>query len=120
VLSHRLGPQPPQRSTNVTTATPTGSCRGFRQPEAAWTRERLIDEAARRLGLDPVELRLRNMVDPAELPCTTRTWHGYDSGDYPLALRKLVRWRAGWPEAGLVGGARVCRYWLACPKMHRS
>ncbi|MEU0564619.1 xanthine dehydrogenase family protein molybdopterin-binding subunit [Nonomuraea sp. NPDC005983] len=73
----------------VTTTTPTGSYRGFGQPEATWTRERLIDEAARRLGLDPVELRLRNMYGPDELPCSTRTWQPYDSGDYPRALRTL-------------------------------
>jgi carbon-monoxide dehydrogenase large subunit len=73
----------------VTTTTPIGSYRGFGQPEATWTRERLIDEAARRLGLDPVELRLRNMLGPHELPCSSRTWQRYDSGDYPRALRML-------------------------------
>ena len=73
----------------VTTTTPTGSYRGFGQPEATWTRERLIDEAARRLHLDPVELRLRNMIGPDELPSSSRTWQPYDSGDYPLALRTL-------------------------------
>ncbi|MFG1680427.1 xanthine dehydrogenase family protein molybdopterin-binding subunit [Nonomuraea sp. NPDC049269] len=73
----------------VTTTTPTGSYRGFGQPEATWTRERLIDEAARRLGADPVELRLRNMLGPGELPCTSRLGQSYDSGDYPLALRTL-------------------------------
>ncbi|GII75822.1 carbon monoxide dehydrogenase [Sphaerisporangium rufum] len=73
----------------VTTTTPTGSYRGFGQPEATWTRERLVDEAARLLGADPVELRLRNMIGPAELPYTTRTWQEYDSGDYPAALRAV-------------------------------
>ncbi len=73
----------------VTTTTPTGSYRGFGQPEVTWTRERLIDEAARRLGQDPVELRLRNMIRPDELPYTTPTWQTYDTGDYPRALRTL-------------------------------
>ncbi|GAA3100379.1 carbon-monoxide dehydrogenase large subunit [Streptosporangium carneum] len=73
----------------VTTTTPTGSYRGFGQPEATWTRERLVDEAARRLGVDPVEIRLRNMIRPEELPYATRTWQSYDSGDYPGALRAL-------------------------------
>ncbi|WP_327086718.1 xanthine dehydrogenase family protein molybdopterin-binding subunit [Nonomuraea sp. NBC_01738] len=73
----------------VTTTTPTGSYRGFGQPEATMTRERLIDEAARRLGLDPVELRLRNMIGPGEMPYTSRTMQAYDSGDYPRALRAL-------------------------------
>ncbi|MBG0824531.1 xanthine dehydrogenase family protein [Planomonospora sp. ID91781] len=73
----------------VTTTTPTGSYRGFGQPEATWTRERLVDEAARRLGADPVELRLLNLLRPDELPHTSRTWQPYDSGDYPAALEKL-------------------------------
>ncbi|MFG1708224.1 xanthine dehydrogenase family protein molybdopterin-binding subunit [Nonomuraea sp. M3C6] len=73
----------------VTNTTPTGSYRGFGQPEATLTRERLIDEAARRLGLDRIELRLRNMLGPDELPYTTRVYQPYDSGDYPLALRTV-------------------------------
>ncbi|MGP3936556.1 xanthine dehydrogenase family protein molybdopterin-binding subunit [Nonomuraea sp. KM88] len=73
----------------VTNTTPTGSYRGFGQPEGTLTRERLIDEAARRLGIDRVELRLRNMVGPDELPYTSRVHQPYDSGDYPLALTTL-------------------------------
>ncbi|MEW9550069.1 xanthine dehydrogenase family protein molybdopterin-binding subunit [Nonomuraea sp. NPDC050783] len=73
----------------VTTTTPTGSYRGFGQPEGTLTRERLIDEAARRLGVDRVELRLRNLLEPEELPYTTRVFQHYDSGDYPRALRTL-------------------------------
>ncbi|MEO3873280.1 xanthine dehydrogenase family protein molybdopterin-binding subunit [Nonomuraea sp. B12E4] len=73
----------------ATNTTPAGSYRGFGQPEATLTRERLIDEAARRLGFDRIELRLRNMLRPDELPYTTRVYQRYDSGDYPLALRTL-------------------------------
>ncbi|MEV0613328.1 xanthine dehydrogenase family protein molybdopterin-binding subunit [Nonomuraea sp. NPDC050404] len=73
----------------ATTTTPTGSYRGFGQPEATLTRERLIDEAARRLGIDRIELRLANMLRPEELPYTTAVGQTYDSGDYPLALRTL-------------------------------
>ncbi|MEV0388653.1 xanthine dehydrogenase family protein molybdopterin-binding subunit [Nonomuraea sp. NPDC050643] len=73
----------------VTTTTPTGSYRGFGQPEGTLTRERLIDEAARRLGIDRIELRLRNMLRPDELPYTTRVFQTYDSGDYPRALRTV-------------------------------
>jgi aerobic carbon-monoxide dehydrogenase large subunit len=73
----------------LTNRTPTGSYRGFGQPEAAWTRERLIDEAARQRGEDPVELRLRNMIGPYEMPFPTRTGRHLDTGDYPLALRTL-------------------------------
>jgi aerobic carbon-monoxide dehydrogenase large subunit len=73
----------------LTNRTPMGSYRGFGQPEATWTRERLIDEAARQRGEDPVELRLRNMIGPDELPFLTRTGRHLDNGDYPLALRTL-------------------------------
>ncbi|MEO3813290.1 xanthine dehydrogenase family protein molybdopterin-binding subunit [Sphaerisporangium sp. B11E5] len=73
----------------VTTTTPTGSYRGYGQPECTLTRERLIDEAARLIGLDPVELRLSNLVTPGEMPYRSRVWQTYDSGDYPLALRTL-------------------------------
>ncbi|HEU5474355.1 MAG TPA: xanthine dehydrogenase family protein molybdopterin-binding subunit [Actinophytocola sp.] len=73
-----------------TNLVPTCAYRGYGMQEAAWIRERLIDEAARELGLDPVELRLRNLVTPAELPYTTHTMLTYDSGDYPAALRRAA------------------------------
>ncbi|WP_188189135.1 xanthine dehydrogenase family protein molybdopterin-binding subunit [Nonomuraea sp. SYSU D8015] len=88
----------------VTTTTPIGSYRGFGQPEGTLTRERLIDEAARRLGIDRIELRLRNLLGPDELPFTTRVYQRYDSGDYPQALRTLHHLvREGVPLPG--GGA---------------
>lgn len=71
----------------LTNTTPTGAYRGFGMQEATWVRERLVDEAARELGIDPVELRLLNMITPDELPMTTRTFQNYDSGDYPESLR---------------------------------
>lgn len=73
-----------------TTTVPTGAYRGYGMQEAAWIRERLIDEAARELGIDPVELRLRNMVAPENLPHTTHTQLTYDTGDYPSALRRAA------------------------------
>ncbi|SEG91950.1 carbon-monoxide dehydrogenase large subunit [Thermomonospora echinospora] len=74
----------------VTTTTPTGAMRGFGMQEASWVRERLVDEAARELGMDPVELRLRNMLEPGDLPYETRTHQRYDSGDYPEALHRVA------------------------------
>lgn len=70
----------------LTNRTPTGAYRGFGMQQAAWVRERLVDEAARQLGLDPVELRRRNMLTADELPFTTRFQQTYDSGDYIAAL----------------------------------
>lgn len=73
-----------------TNTTPTGAYRGFGMQEAAWVRERLVDEAARELGVDPLELRLRNVLGPDELPHTTPTFQDYDSGDYGRSL-EMVR-----------------------------
>ncbi|MGW5049924.1 xanthine dehydrogenase family protein molybdopterin-binding subunit [Actinokineospora sp. NPDC004072] len=85
-----------------TTATPTSAYRGYGMQESAWVRERLVDEAARELGIDPVELRLRNLIRPDELPHTTRTHLVYDSGDYPAALRRAVELAEPRPSAGRV------------------
>ncbi|WP_327152936.1 xanthine dehydrogenase family protein molybdopterin-binding subunit [Streptomyces tubercidicus] len=73
-----------------TTRIPTGAYRGYGMQEAAFIRERLIDEAARELGLSPAELRLRNLIRPEELPHTTHTGLTYDSGDYGAALRRAT------------------------------
>ncbi|MFD9498807.1 xanthine dehydrogenase family protein molybdopterin-binding subunit [Streptomyces sp. NPDC060035] len=77
-------------SAVYTSLVPTGAYRGYGMQEAAWIRERLIDEAARELGIDAVELRLRNLVAPQDMPYTTRTSLTYDSGDYPAALRRVA------------------------------
>jgi aerobic carbon-monoxide dehydrogenase large subunit len=73
-----------------TNAVPTGAYRGYGMQEASWIRERLVDEAARELGIDPVELRHRNMIRPEQMPYTTRTGLTYDGGDYPAALRRAA------------------------------
>ncbi|MFF3066822.1 xanthine dehydrogenase family protein molybdopterin-binding subunit [Kitasatospora sp. NPDC057936] len=77
-------------TTVHTNTVPTGAYRGYGMQEAAWIRERLIDEAARELGHDPVRLRLHNLLGPDELPYTTRTGLTYDNGDYPAALRRAA------------------------------
>ncbi|MFF4407437.1 xanthine dehydrogenase family protein molybdopterin-binding subunit [Streptomyces sp. NPDC001404] len=73
-----------------TTRVPTGAYRGYGMQEAAFIRERLIDEAARELGMPPVELRSRNLIRPDELPHTTHTGLTYDSGDYGAALHRAA------------------------------
>ncbi|MEV4950853.1 xanthine dehydrogenase family protein molybdopterin-binding subunit [Paenarthrobacter nitroguajacolicus] len=78
-----------------TNAVPTGAFRGYGMQEATYVRERLIDEAARVLGLDPVELRRRNMIPADELPFVTRLQMPYDSGDYPQALERASTMSAG-------------------------
>jgi aerobic carbon-monoxide dehydrogenase large subunit len=81
--------------------TPTGAYRGFGMQQAAWVRERLVDEAARELGVDPVDLRRRNMIRSEELPHTTHTLQEYDSGDYVAALDDIERLVGEWmPPSG--------------------
>ncbi len=70
----------------VTNKTPAGAYRGFGQPEAAWPRELLIDEAAVVVGLSPTEIRRRNMIERAALPFLTHSGQSYDSGDFAAAL----------------------------------
>ena len=61
------------------------SC-SFRITEAVYLVERLTDMLARELGLDPAELRMRNLLRPEQFPYTCPTGWQYDSGDYPRAL----------------------------------
>src|SRR5207249_2165854 len=73
-----------------TTTPPVGPYRGAGRPEAAFLMERLVDEAARALALDPAELRRRNLVPPERFPFTTATGQSYDSGDYPDLLARVL------------------------------
>jgi len=72
----------------ATNTTPTGAYRGAGRPEATQLLERLMDVAADELGLDPVEIRKKNFLDPEDFPLTTHGGANYDSGDYALALEK--------------------------------
>jgi carbon-monoxide dehydrogenase large subunit len=69
-----------------TNKVPTGPYRGAGRPEAALLLEATVDAAARELGLDPVELRRRNLIAADELPYTTPLGWTYDSGDYERCL----------------------------------
>jgi carbon-monoxide dehydrogenase large subunit len=75
----------------LTNTTPMGAFRGAGRPEAAALLERVMDIAAVELGLDPVEIRRRNLVRPDEFPYTTVVGTTYDSGDYELPLREVLR-----------------------------
>ncbi len=69
---------------------PTGIYRGAGRPEANLLMERLIDKAARALNIDPIEIRLRNLVKNEALPWRTATGETLDSGDYARALQGLL------------------------------
>ncbi len=74
----------------VTNKSPLGAFRGFGQPEANFPMERLLDIAARRLDLDPAELRRRNLVPAEGMPYTNAAGMLLDSGDYTSLLDLAV------------------------------
>ncbi|HEU4363356.1 MAG TPA: xanthine dehydrogenase family protein molybdopterin-binding subunit [Mycobacterium sp.] len=103
----------------VTNKTPIGAYRGFGMPEAAFAIERAMDEGARRLGIDPIEIRRRNLLRPDELPYWTAAMMCLDSGRYGELL-ELVADTVDWPgvrraaaearAAGRLVGAGVACY----------
>ena len=74
----------------VTNKPPTGAYRGAGRPEAAFIIERMVDLAARELGIDPVEIRRRNLVPPDRFPYHTALGAVYDSGDYGRCLDRCL------------------------------
>jgi aerobic carbon-monoxide dehydrogenase large subunit len=75
-----------------TNTTPTTAYRGAGRPNVTYLVERLVDEAARQTGIDPVELRRRNLIPRAAHPYKTPTGSIYDSGDFPALLEKAVEY----------------------------
>ncbi|WP_284615869.1 xanthine dehydrogenase family protein molybdopterin-binding subunit [Aquabacterium humicola] len=73
------------RAVMTNTAT-TGAYRGAGRPEAIYLIERLMDAAARRLKLDPSELRRRNMIRPEQMPYRSAMAQVYDSGRFEQIL----------------------------------
>jgi carbon-monoxide dehydrogenase large subunit len=80
----------------VTNKVPNAPYRGAGRPEAAFAMERTIDLVARTLGLEPAEIRRRNMIRADEMPYSVGIPYRdgepivYDSGDYPGALQKAL------------------------------
>jgi aerobic carbon-monoxide dehydrogenase large subunit len=75
----------------------TDAYRGAGRPEAAYLIERIMDLIASDLGLDPLQVRLKNMPEPTEFPFATATGLSYDSGNYQAALKKAQE-LADWPK----------------------
>ena len=73
-------------SAVFTNNAPTGAYRGAGRPEAIYLMERLMDAAARQMGLDGAELRRRNMVRPEQMPYTNAMGQVYDSGQFERML----------------------------------
>jgi len=101
----------------LTNAAPLGPYRGAGRPEAIYLVERLIDEAARELGLCRVELRRRNLIPPLAMPYQAPSGQAYDSGEFEAVLDKvlaLAEWkgfaarRKASESTGRLRGIGVC------------
>jgi len=73
-----------------TNKVPTDAYRGAGRPEATFAIERIMDELAVELGMDPLELRRQNWIKAEEFPFTTSAGMTYDSGDYEAATQQAL------------------------------
>ena len=80
-----------------TTKTPTDAYRGAGRPEATYAIERIMDELAAELDMDPMELRRKNWIKHEEFPYTMVSTLTYDSGNYEAATDKALE-LIGWDE----------------------
>jgi len=74
----------------VTNTVPTAAYRGAGRPVASYAMERLVDQAAHEIGMDPAEFRRRNLVPKAKFPYKTVTGFEYDCGDFEGVLGKAL------------------------------
>jgi carbon-monoxide dehydrogenase large subunit len=102
-----------------TNTVPTGPYRGAGRPESVLNIERLIDKAARDLGIDRLEIRRRNFIRPEEFPYRSGVGVEYDSGNYERALdealklsdyRKLIEYRDEAQARGELVGVGVSTF----------
>ncbi len=100
-VNHLPGPYRVAHYRNVGTSVVTNKTlnmayRAAGRPEAVFVMERLMDIGARRLGLDPAEIRRRNLVRPAEMPYRPGLTYkdgvaiAYDPGDFPAAFERAL------------------------------
>ena len=106
-------------SAVMTNTATTGAYRGAGRPEAIYLIERLMDAAARKLAIDPAELRRRNMVRPAQMPYKNAMGQTYDSGAFEQVLDQglqLADWngfaarRAATEARGLLRGRGIATF----------
>ncbi len=113
--------------TNVkavfTNTVPVDAYRGAGRPEATFQLERVIDMAAREMGIDPVEIRRRNFIAADAYPYQTPVAVAYDTGDYHGTMDKLIEIadfagfaarKAESAKRGKLRGLGVCSYIEAC------
>src|SRR3954463_12266897 len=73
-----------------TNTSQSGPYRGAGRPEAAYFMERLIEHAARTIGMDPAEIRRRNLIPTDKLPYATPTLWTYDSGEFERLMDRCI------------------------------
>ena len=73
-----------------TNTAPVDAYRGAGRPEATYVVERIVETAAREMGIDPAELRRRNFIAPEDFPYETPVALTYDTGDYEASLAKAL------------------------------
>jgi carbon-monoxide dehydrogenase large subunit len=110
---YRLGAVRVSLTEAITNRPLTGPYRGAGRPEAVYFMERAMDLLAQELGIDPIELRRRNLIPRDAFPYTSATGLTYDSGDYAGGLdallgqanyEELVRQRDEWRVEGRLVG----------------
>jgi carbon-monoxide dehydrogenase large subunit len=74
----------------MTNTAPIGPYRGAGREQAAYIVERLVDEAARQIGVDPLELRRRNFIPKSAIPYRTPSGRTYDSGEFETLFEKAL------------------------------
>ncbi|HLF43716.1 MAG TPA: molybdopterin cofactor-binding domain-containing protein, partial [Acidimicrobiia bacterium] len=100
-----------------------GIYRGAGRPEATLTIERVVEAVGRAAGLDPVEVRRRNFVQPGQFPYRSRGGYTFDTGEYEKALDKLLevadyeslrRWQTEMRGQGKLVGIGLAAYVEVC------
>ena len=103
----------------ITNTAPTGAYRGAGRPEAIYITERLMGAAARQMGLDPAELRRRNLIRPEQMPYRNAMAQVYDGGQFERVLDQglaLADWagfgarRAASQAAGKLRGRGIATF----------
>ena len=112
--------------TVFTNTVPVDAYRGAGRPEAAYVVERLVDAAARKLGMTPDAIRRKNFIPPKAMPYKTATGKVYDSGDFTAHMKRAME-VANWKEfpkrakaakkQGLVRGIGLASYVEVCGTM---
>jgi len=112
--------------TVFTHTVPVDAYRGAGRPEAAYVIERLVDAAARKLGMTPDAIRRKNFIPPRAMPYKTATGKVYDSGDFAAHLKRamdIAEWKEFPKRAklakkhGLVRGIGLASYVEVCGTM---